>query len=105
MDTTHSLPLEWQTRVAGVAYLLVIAGGLFAQAVVVETVIVTGDTAWTARAIAEHETLWRWGIAVHLAYLIPAMVTNVLLYGLFKPVQTTVARPQGLLAPHWRVRR
>jgi Domain of unknown function (DUF4386) len=86
------MPIVWQARLAGIAYLLVIGGGLFAQAAVVEAVIVPGDAAETARAVAAHETLWRWGIAVHLAYLVLAVLADVLLYGFFRPVQATIAR-------------
>jgi hypothetical protein len=92
MNATRSMPIVWQARLAGIAYLLVIGGGLFAQAAVVEAVIVPGDAAETARAVAAHETLWRWGIAVHLAYLVLAVLADVLLYGFFRPVQATIAR-------------
>ncbi|HKP04574.1 MAG TPA: DUF4386 domain-containing protein [Chthoniobacterales bacterium] len=78
-------------RIAGALYVLVIAGGLFAG-IVDESVTVHGDTAATAAAIAAHESLWRWGIAVHLIYLAgPATVMNVLLYGIIKQVQPTLA--------------
>jgi hypothetical protein len=86
------MPIVWQARIAGIAYLLVIAGGLFSQAVAVEAVIVPGDAAETARGVAARETLWRSGIAVHLTYLLLAVVADVILYGLFKPVQATIAR-------------
>ncbi|MCA1837729.1 MAG: DUF4386 domain-containing protein, partial [Actinobacteria bacterium] len=70
---------------------LVIAGGLFAG-VVQDSLTVTGDALATSAAIAAHESLWRWGIAVHLIYLaIPTTVVNVVLYRIFKPVQPTLA--------------
>lgn len=78
-------------RIAGALYWLVIAGGLFAGAVQ-EFLTVRGDPAATAQAIAAHEVLWRWGIGVHLVYLaLPALIMDVLLYRIFKPVQPTVA--------------
>jgi hypothetical protein len=58
-------------RIAGICYLAVIAGGVFAALFVREPLFTTGDAAATASAIAAHETLWRWGIAVHLLYLLP----------------------------------
>jgi hypothetical protein len=70
----------------------VIAGGLFAEGFVRGSVIVAGDAAATAQAIAADETLWRWGLAVHLLYLIPAIVVNVIIYGLLKAVEPTLAR-------------
>jgi hypothetical protein len=79
-------------RIAGLLYLLVIAGGLFAEVFVRGSLIVPGDAAATAQKIAAHEPLWRWGLAVNLVYLLAAAATDVLLYGLFKPVQATLAR-------------
>ncbi|MDG4830601.1 DUF4386 domain-containing protein [Solwaraspora sp. WMMD1047] len=79
-------------RIAGLCYLLVIAGGLFAEMAVRGTLVVPGDPAATVEAIAENETLWRWGLAVHLLYLLPALVVNVLVSELFKSVQATLAR-------------
>jgi hypothetical protein len=78
-------------RIAGGLYLLVIAGGLFAG-IIQDSVSVNGDAAATARAIAARESLWRWGIGVHLIYLaVPATIVNVLLYRIFKPVAPTLA--------------
>jgi hypothetical protein len=92
MEQAHSRPLVRQARIAGLCYLLVIAGGLFAEGFVRGSVIVAGDAAATAQAIAADETLWRWGLAVHLLYLIPAIVVNVIIYGLLKAVEPTLAR-------------
>lgn len=78
-------------RIAGALYVLVIAGGLFAG-IVQDSLTVSGDAAATTAAIAAHQTLWRWGIGVHLIYLaVPTTVMNVLLYRIFKPVQPTLA--------------
>jgi hypothetical protein len=85
-------PLARQARVAGLCYLLVIAGGLFAEVFVRESLVEPGDAAATARAIAADEALWRWGLAVHLLYLVPAIVMNVLICGLFRAAEPTLAR-------------
>ena len=89
---THWLGnMRVEARIAGAMYWLVVAGGLFAGAVE-EFITVPGDPAATAQAIAAHEALWRWGIGVHLLYLaFPAIVMDVLLYRIFKPVQPTLA--------------
>ena len=81
-----------QARVAGVCYLLVIAGGLFAEGFARGTLIVPGDAGATVRAIAADEALWRWGVAIHLLYLPVAVVVNVLVCGLFRSVEPTLAR-------------
>ena len=80
------------TTVAGLCYLAVIAGGLFAEGMVRGSLVVPGDAAATARAILENETLWRLGIAVHLLYLIPALAVNVIVAGLFRAMEPTLAR-------------
>jgi len=84
--------MERQARIAGLCYLMVIAGGLFAEGLVLGSLVVPGDAAATARAVAADEALWRWGVAVHLLYLIPAVVVNVIVCGLFEPVGPTLAR-------------
>jgi hypothetical protein len=78
-------------RIAGALYVLVIAGGLFAG-IVQDSLTVNRDAAATAAAISAHQSLWRWGIGVHLIYLgVPATVTNVLLYRILKQAQPTLA--------------
>ncbi len=79
------------TRTAGAFYLVVIAGGLFAEAFVREVLIAPGDPAATARSIAASEPLWRAGIAVHLLYLPLAVVVNIIVYRLVRWVQPTLA--------------
>ena len=81
-----------QARIAGLCYLMAIAGGLFAEVLARGSLVVAGDAAATVRAIAADETLWRWGVAVHLLYLIAAIVMNVLVCDLFKAVGPTLAR-------------
>src|SRR6266511_5455810 len=84
--------MERQARIAGLCYLMVIAGGLFAEGLVLGSLVVPGDPAATARAIAADEALWRWGLAVHLLYLVPAIVMNVIICDLLKAVEPTLAR-------------
>ena len=91
---THTAPASSQrlrARLAGALYLVVIAGGLFA-AIVQGSLTVSGDSAATASAIAAQESLWRWGIGVHLVYLAgAALVMYVLLYRIFQPAQPALA--------------
>jgi hypothetical protein len=98
MEQAQSAPLARQARIAGLGYLVVIAGGLFAEGFVRGSLIVPGDAAATAQAIVADESLWRWGLTVHLLYLLVAVVVDVLLYGLLKPVQATLARLALVLA-------
>jgi Domain of unknown function (DUF4386) len=91
-DVNGVMGMARQARIAGLLYLLVIAGGLFAEGVVRGSLVEPGDAAATARAIAADEALWRWGLAVHLLYLLPGIVMNVLVAGLFRGVEATLAR-------------
>jgi hypothetical protein len=92
MEPARPATLVRQARIAGLCYLLVIACGLYAEVFVRGSLLVASDAAVTARAIAANEALWRWGVAVHLLYLVPAIVTNVLICDLFKAVEPTLAR-------------
>jgi hypothetical protein len=85
------MALARQARIAGVCYLVVIIGGVFAALFVRERLFVSGDATATARSIAASESLWRWGIAVHAVYLFPGAAFGVILYRLFKPVHATLA--------------
>lgn len=81
-----------QGRIAGICYLGVIAGGIFAEGVVRSRLTVIGDPAATMQAIAAHQQLWRAGLAVHLSYLLLTVPMSVLLYQLLKPGGPTLAR-------------
>jgi hypothetical protein len=53
-------------RIGGALYLVIIALGLFGEAVVRGTVVVPDGDAATAANVAAHESLWRLGIATEL---------------------------------------
>jgi len=81
-----------ETTIAGLCYLAVIVGGLFAQGMVRQSLIVPGDASATTLAIFEDETLWRLGIAVHLLYLVPALTMKLLVCALFRSTEPTLTR-------------
>jgi hypothetical protein len=80
------------SRAAGLCYLAVIAGGLFAQVVVRGSLIVPGDPVATVEAITANQRLWRWGLVVHLLYLLPGLAMNVFIPELLRPGQAVLAR-------------
>jgi len=80
-----------KARIAGVLYLVIIAGGLFAEVYVRGQLIVYGDAAASAANILAHELLFRLGFAVHLFYLLCAVPIAVIFYGLFKRVSAGLA--------------
>lgn len=91
--TTSLVDLSPQkaARIAGALYLIIIAGGLFAEVFVRQPLFVSGDIAATARNIVEHERLYRLGFAVHLSYLVCALPLALILYELFKRVNRSFA--------------
>lgn len=80
------MPPQVAARVAGLLYLAIIAGGLFAEAFVRGALVVPGDPASTAANILEQESLYRFGFAVHLAYLVCAVAVSVILYDMLRRV-------------------
>jgi hypothetical protein len=86
------MPPQKAARMAGILYLLIIAGGLFAEVFVRQQAIVFGDAAATARNIQAHELRYRLGFAVHLTYLACAVPLALILFDLFKRVNRTLAR-------------
>jgi hypothetical protein len=92
--TGRATEASWRlkARIAGALYLFIVIGGLFSESVVMGPLTVAGDAAATAQAIAANGPLWRWGLAVHLLYLLAAVPLAVIFYELFKPVQATLAR-------------
>lgn len=88
------MPAHTAARFAGVLYLIIIAGGLFAEAFVRQQLIVPGDPGATVRNILEQELLYRVGFAVHLFYLACALPLMLIFYRLFQ----RVSRDAALLA-------
>lgn len=85
------MPPQTAARIAGLLYLLIIAGGLFAQAFVREQLIVAGDAAATAHNLLEHATLYRMGFGAHLIYLGFAIALAVILYDMLRRVSASLA--------------
>lgn len=85
------LPPQTAARTAGILYLIIIAGGLFAEALVRQQLIVPGDPSATARNILDQELLYRLGFAVHLFYLMCALPLALIFYRLFRPVNRDFA--------------
>ena len=84
-------PPETLARVGGVLYLIIIAVGIFGQAVFRGRLVVPGDAAATAQNILGSELLWRVGISAELVMLACAITLAMILYVLFKPVSQRLA--------------
>src|SRR5271157_1002335 len=80
-----------KARIAGLLYLIVIVGGIFAEIFVRGQLVVHGDAAATAHNILAHQLLFRLGFAVELFYCCACnLPITVIFYNLFKVVNRNV---------------
>jgi hypothetical protein len=84
-------PLQLFARTAGVLYLIIIAGGVFAELYVRQRFFVANDAAATAANILDNEALYRWGFAAQLVPLLCNMVLAVIFYELLQVVSRRIA--------------
>jgi hypothetical protein len=78
-------------KLAGWMYLAIIVLGLFGEAFVRGSLVVPGDAAATAQAIAAGDSLWRAGIAGDLLMHILDLPVTIVLYLLLRPVSRSLA--------------
>jgi hypothetical protein len=78
-------------RIAGLMYLVIIVGGLFSEAYVRSSIIVSGDATATANNIIASESLFRIGFASDLIVFLCDVVVSIILYVLLKAVNKTLA--------------
>ncbi|MDQ2860309.1 MAG: DUF4386 domain-containing protein [Pseudomonadota bacterium] len=79
-----------RARIAGLLYLIAMAGGMFAE-FTRSSLFVSGDAAATARHILASEPLYRWSIAADLIAGASYVGVTALLYGLLRPVSRDVS--------------
>jgi hypothetical protein len=90
--------VKTKARVAGLLYLIIIVGGIFAQIGVRDRLVVSGDAAATAHNILAHELLYRFRFAVEVFYLLCGIPLKFLLYDMFKVVNRNLALVMVLFA-------
>jgi uncharacterized protein DUF4386 len=78
-------------RIAGVLYLIVIVGGVFAEIGARSRLVVAGNPAATAQNILAHEQLFRWGFATDVIAALCVIPLILLLYEIFKVIDRRVA--------------
>lgn len=82
---------------AGVNYLAIFVLAIFANFFVLSKLIVSGDAGATASAIAEHESLYRLGVASFLVVMIADVFVAWALYYIMRPVSEPLAALSSLL--------
>jgi len=83
--------IQKTARGAGLLYLLIAACGGFAFFAGYENLIVLGDATATAHNIIASESIFRIGMAGDALTFLGEIVLTVLLYNLFKPVNSTLS--------------
>jgi hypothetical protein len=78
-------------RVGGIAYLIIILGGLFGEMIVRNAIVVPGDATATANKLMASPLLWRIGIAGDLVMHVCDVILIMVLYVLLKPVNKHLA--------------
>src|SRR5205809_4375451 len=82
---------RFKARMAGVSYLLGSLTSVFGQMVILGMLVVSGSATATAANILSHESLFRLGFVLSLITVPFHIVWAVLFYGLFRPVNRSVA--------------
>ena len=76
--------MPFKARIAGVLYLIIIIGGLFGAGYVPATIVVYGDAAATINNVLTNESLYRFGLGVHIIIVLCNIPLAVIFYDLFK---------------------
>src|ERR671929_1150991 len=91
MDSVAGASPRQLARMAGVLYLINIAGGAFAIGTVPAMLVVSGDAAATAHNIQTHELLYRFSLVAHLVVTVTNVPLAVIFYELFRVVNRRLA--------------
>ncbi|NJB71266.1 hypothetical protein GGR42_001728 [Saonia flava] len=84
MEEENEILIYKKARIAGLLYCFVFAGGFFAEVFVRQKLMVYGDPIATATNILANESLYRWGFAISLLYLICNIPIALIFYNIFK---------------------
>ena len=83
-------------RIAGLLYLMIFVGGIFAQFIVRQSLIVPGDGATTAENIRAAEAFFRLGIGGDLVMLLSDVALALVFFMLLKPVSNALSAMAAL---------
>lgn len=78
-------------RTIGLLYLLIAIVGGFSMGYMPSVVIVDGDATATFQALSDNMGLFKMGVAADVGVVLLELFTTVLLYQLFKPVNSTLS--------------
>ena len=81
-----------KARLAGALFLATIVGGIVAQGLISDRLVVTGDAAATARNFIANQTLIRVAFAIFMIEMACQTATTAVMYDLLMPVDRSLAR-------------
>ena len=90
-DHTVETSPQVYARIGGWLYLIIIVAGIFAELLVRDRLIVSGDATATANNIMASGLLFRISIAVEQIWLVCAVAVALILYVLLRPVSKDLA--------------
>ena len=76
-------------RLIGGLYLYIMIAALFAEALVRDKLVVSGDIAATTKNIYSSEGLWRWGVVADVSTTLCDVAVAAVLFFLMRPVSRT----------------
>ena len=92
IEQIKEISIQSKARIAGIIYLMVIIGGIFAVGYVPVTLIDYGDAAATAQNILANESLYRLSLSVHVIIVLLNVPLIVVFYDVFKIANKSLAR-------------
>jgi uncharacterized protein DUF4386 len=81
-----------KARLGGALFLVTIVGGIVAQGLISDRLVVTGDAAATARNFVANQTLIRTAFAIFMIEMACQTWTTAVMYDLLMPVDRSLAR-------------
>jgi hypothetical protein len=84
-------------RILAALYLIVIAAGIVAQAVIADGLVVYTDVATTAANIRDNTALYRLAYSIFILEMIAQVAVSAMFYDLLKPVNRSVARISAII--------
>jgi hypothetical protein len=79
-------------RILAALYLAVVVGGVIAQALIADRMVVRDDAARTAANIVANRSLYRLAFTIFMIEMAAQMAATTMFYDLLKPVNRSVAR-------------